>query len=1076
MYIRLFVLLWCLLPLTLLGQFRRDQFGKNRIQHSQFEWKFISSANFDVYYYGEHEGLAKYAAEYAENEFSQITELVGFSPYAKTKIMVYANMSDLRQHNIGVKLQSFANSGQTRFVRSEIEVAFPGSHHAFKRELARSIADVLVFEMMYGGSLKDILQSSYLLNLPEWFMPGISKYAAEGWSVEMDDYMREYLSQPKPRKIETLTDREAALIGQSVWNFVAEQYGRQSIANILSLTRLVRNEESAIQNTLGVPFAKFIEAWRNYYQKNSIPVAGQMFDLPDSSQLIRLADDEHLASMSLRPDGRLLATSVVQKWGRFRISLTDLQTKTSYVLFERGSRSASTLEVDKKQPLIRWRDANTLVAVLHLDGKQWLYQFDTRKPSFFQRLFAKGQRTKLDQIDQVQDFSFSPDGELMLMSATRQGKNDLYVLNLRSNQLTQLTNDIFDDLEPHFVRGTKDIVFSSNRTTDTLAVAAKATFKDTNENFNLFRLNPQQKTLQRLTNVYNTCVRPVSISEDELLFVSDQRGIFHLYRYVLKEGFYHQVTRYARNIRVYDAVPGAWVGLATWQGASAVYYFPQVNFAEQTFSDKTNRQTLLDYRLLEMLKKRKQQLEKAEQERLNNLEKEKEQKETGEAEKNFPQFTDEDEIDTDNYPFSTPYRNNRRTFLDKFKSKTPATAQGPKDVKTTKPELYENRFTVDNVTTDLLIDPLRQFGFYIDMKMTDLMENHKFNTGLFFSGNFNNASFFGEYEYLRRRVDFKLRFERQHLSVIRNPTLNQDYNLNMLEATVSYPFNINTRISVSPFMTSTRYTNKSVVNLPLPDRVAVYGGFNAELVYDNSAITGMNMMQGTRFKARYEHYVSAESANRDFSVLTLDGRHYQKIHRSLIFATRLSYGIMNTGSAVRQRFALGGMDNWIGNRTDIANTEDQLYVSPDADQLDRSYFLFTPFVTNLRGFNYNRMNGTNFLLWNGELRVPLVKYFYKGTITSNFFRNLQLVGFCDVGTAWSGLSPFNRQNSINTSVINQGAFNISVSNFQNPFLIGYGFGARTMLLGYYAKLDVGWGQDAGIVRDPRVYFTLGYDF
>ena len=42
-----------------------------------------------------------------------------------------------------------------------------------------------------GGSLKDMFQNAVLLNLPEWFIDGASRYAAKGWSTDMDDFIRQ---------------------------------------------------------------------------------------------------------------------------------------------------------------------------------------------------------------------------------------------------------------------------------------------------------------------------------------------------------------------------------------------------------------------------------------------------------------------------------------------------------------------------------------------------------------------------------------------------------------------------------------------------------------------------------------------------------------------------------------------------------------------------------------------------------------------------------------------------------------------------------------------------------------------
>ena len=42
--------------------------------------------------------------------------------------------------------------------------------------------------------------------------------------------------------------------------------------------------------------------------------------------------------------------------------------------------------------------------------------------------------------------------------------------------------------------------------------------------------------------------------------------------------------------------------------------------------------------------------------------------------------------------------------------------------------------------------------------------------------------------------------------------------------------------------------------------------------------------------------------------------------------------------------------------------------------------------------------------------------------------------------------------------------------------MGYGFGARTTLLGVYGKLDVAWNEQDYNQGGPVFYFTMGYDF
>jgi hypothetical protein len=270
---------------------------------------------------------------------------------------------------------------------------------------------------------------------------------------------------------------------------------------------------------------------------------------------------------------------------------------------------------------------------------------------------------------------------------------------------------------------------------------------------------------------------------------------------------------------------------------------------------------------------------------------------------------------------------------------------------------------------------------------------------------------------------------------------------------------------------TTRFTDLN--NLSLFDAVQVYGGLRGEYVFDNTTVTGLNMIEGTRYKLSVEQYVNTTRSSKNFGKLIFDLRNYKPIHKDLVLATRISYGKFFGNSP--KNFLLGGMDNWLFNKTENHGPEDPLNLSLLTDNSD---LLFVDYVTNVRGFSYNTQFGPKYVLFNAELRWPIVKYLYNGVINSNFLKNLQLTGFTDVGSSWEGKSPFSRDNSTNTVFVGGGSnpFSATVINFKSPFLIGYGLGLRTLFLGYYVKLDMGWGIIDQRIVDRKVYLTFGYDF
>jgi hypothetical protein len=45
-----------------------------------------------------------------------------------------------------------------------------------------------------------------------------------------------------------------------------------------------------------------------------------------------------------------------------------------------------------------------------------------------------------------------------------------------------------------------------------------------------------------------------------------------------------------------------------------------------------------------------------------------------------------------------------------------------------------------------------------------------------------------------------------------------------------------------------------------------------------------------------------------------------------------------------------------------------------------------------------------------------------------------------------------------------------------PFAGGYGFGARSTLLGYFVRFDVAWQMNGVFRGKPQTYLALGLDF
>jgi WD40 repeat protein len=1054
----LLVVLCCLL-MQAFGQQTRETFGKNRVQYKQFNWMFLSSDNFDVYYYDGGLATARQAIEFLEDEFDRMTDIIGYPPYTKTQVFLYNSPSDHLQSNVGLSDPIYSVGGETRFVKSTVEVAHPGTIEGLKEELLYRVAQMMINEMMFGGNLKDMFQSAVLMNLPYWFTEGAALYVSKGWSREMDDYIRDYVTKRKVKRVKFLEDDEAGIVGQSIWNFIAERYGKSNISNILNYTRIIRNEEKSVTVTLGISFDRLISEWRLYYS-DQVHTTAEAFEMPgkDSRFLSPTRKDTHFNSIKLSPDGTRLAYATLQN-GKYEVNVVDLETGIEKKVLSGGQRVVNQL-VDHTLPLVSWADNNTVGIVANRKGVLyfWLYDFATKSKV----------PMALENFSTISSFSLSSNGRLAVLSGSTDGQSDLYLLSTRRYRLKRLTNDMHDDLDPSFIPGTNAVVFSSNRPSDTLNTRTKG-FKNSTANFNLYLydLDTTSQRAVRVTNTWSWDSQPMAINEEDYIYLSDQKGVINLFRYNVNTGIYSQLTNFPQSISRFDYHPatGRFIFILSDGTREHIHKVENFDINRQRFTPSTFRQQLLQARQLG--KRREAQ---APPDRpiltIDSVGADSLVVEEPVQKALPPNF-----IDTKNYTFETEVvkekeRDTPSTFLAQYrKLRRRSDVIGPLP--------YEQRFSADNLVTSWVVDPLRGFGILLEAQMNDMLENHRFFGGVMTSMRFNSGDIYTEYQYLRWKVDLNARFDRQVYYFEQDY---QRYAKNLAEVGASYPLSMKSRIALKPFLMSTRFEDQlPYVGQTQPyfyrDPVVEYfTGFRAELVYDDSFTKDVNLIEGTRAKLSFRQVQGISDSNFGFGNVSVDVRNYFKIYRDIVFATRGYFGSYFGRSP--QQYVAGGIDNWLFNRRNQSGEGNPLRSSFEVNR--NIYFL--EFVTPIRGFDFAELFGQNTMAFNAEFRVPLVRALSGGTINSGFFRHLQFTTFYDVGSAWTGPSPFNRDNTINFDRIKQGPFEFEINRFKSPWLMSYGAGFRSVMFGFYMKLDVAWPVEGYAVGKPRPFVSLGYDF
>ena len=1060
------------------------QFGKNRVQFDDRFWSFMKFKNYDTYFYLGGLELASFTGRVAQDDLEMIEKLFDYKLDGRIQFIIYNKLSDAKQSNIGLQDDDLTNNtgGITRIVGNKVFLYFTGDHHKLHQQIREGIARVLIDQIMYGGDVKDRIQNSALLSLPDWYINGLISYVANDWDVHIDNRVRDGIITKKYLKVNHLTGVNAIYAGHSIWKYIVDTYTENAVSNLLYMTRINRNIESGLMYVLGLNMTELSLNWAQAMKARYLNSDAGRDSITSVSILKRSKQRYIYNQLHTSPDGRY-SVYVANDIGKYKVYLYDHDKKRRKRILKSGYRSYSQ-ETDVSFPILAWHPTGQVVGIIReRKGKLWL---GTYTP--FTKKFEEGQ---LFNFEKVLDFSYSSDGTMIVLSGIQKGQSDIFVYNLRTRTYEQITKDLYDDINPHFIDNSRAIVFSSNRDQDSLHLDAKS-YQWPATSFDVYYYDYRGKStvLRRITETefYNE-TQPMQYDSANITYLSDENGIVNRYiahldstlSFVDTVEHYRMIvdnyvlTDYPRNIYSQDINP------SRSRLSEIVYKNGKYNlYVERITEDKRISRNMLPRTLY-----RNEQI------------KEEEKKEQKPPEQIKPpadrpivpipeiHHVDSDEVDIDNYIFQSDFPTKSKSKKEKkkeklseqFTVKNDSAVQTEEEFRLPKQRNYETAFSsnyfVAQLDNSLLNQSYQLFtgggaiyynpglnGFF-KLGISDLLEDYKITGGFKLAGDLNSNEYFLSYENLKKRFDKKLTFYRQSLIF---PQLLKIHS-HEGRFTGSWPFS-----DVSAVRMSLAYRNDRAVvlatdinTLNVPNGFQNFVSTRFEYVFDNTLNVGVNLYNGTRLKVFSEYYRQVDKTKSGMIVLGTDVRHYQKLHREIIWANR--FAAATSFGEERIIYYMGATDNWISpkfnNETPIDFTQN---------------YYFQALATNLRGFDQNIRNGITFALINSELRIPVFRYLLNRPIKSDFIRNFQVIGFGDIGTAWNGSSPYDSTNALNRKVYYQQPFTITIINQNEPIVGGIGFGLRSRLLGYFLRADWSWGIQNREIQPYKFYFSLGLDF
>jgi Tol biopolymer transport system component len=1059
-------------------------FGKNRVHYYDYFWSYYRFDDIDCYFNENGSALAQYTANYAIKRLAEIEDYFDYKLEKRLIFIIYDKQAEYKQSNIGLVTFSdddYNMGGFSRLIKNKVMIYYEGDHIALQKQISASIAEAIINEMINNADQKDRTSSSSTIYMPDWYIKGLINYVAFGWDYTSENKVKDGFKSGKYKKISHLEYDNAIYAGQSFWRFLGKQYGDALIPNMIYLTKIYKNIDDGFQYVLGQKMKDLFAEWQKFYKEEFT----EDKDVTSNGGTIlkKSKKDQIYQQVKISPDNKYIAY-ITNDWGKKKIWLYDQQTMKTRIIFRKEPKYEH--KTDNTYPVMAWHPNSRILTFVNEEKSNLeMYFYRVNEKTTEKRLLL--------YFDKVLDFSYAPEGSRLVLSAVKDGITDIYIHTIASGTNDQITRDVADDLNPSFLKDSPDeIIFSSNREGDSLINNADP-YERISPTFDLFTYNILTKNnfLTRLSEgQYNDRLKSSGSKKNAITYLGNNNGIFNKYYAKLDSSISYvdtithyryfinsrPLTNYDRNLLEHDMANSSdTYGEVTYDKGSYYIKKGQTGNSSQ-YNDKDLVLTPFRKEQIKILHKAdsiehlRQWLVAEDKKRRDTLTK-----------PLYEYYLKKEPIDINHYIFEKEKENYyeqlwRKDYmnidLDTGKLKLPL-------IRIYEPSFYNN-YIADQIDFSFINNSYQPYNggapyfnpgvnLFIKIGVLDLFEDYKVTGGFRFSGNFDSNEYLLSVENLKGKFDKQLVYHRETFSTSNDTSLYKIHSDNIylsyskpitpvlaLKGTVSY--------RIDKYVT----LSTDVASLNKSDITRHWASLKGEVIYDNTRKRCINIYYGTRFKIFGEYYKELTARKSDMIVFGADFRHYIKIHRELIWANR--FAASTSYGPTKLIYYLGGVDNWMGLFNKIPMFDNTVPVGQNYN------YGFQALATNMRGFSQNVRNGNSFALINSELRWPFIRYFAGHPLRSNFLNSLQVIGFGDVGTAWSGKYPWSGKNAYDTEVIKNGPIVVTLDTNREPIVAGFGTGLRAQLMGYFIRADWAWGIENHFLLPRVFYLSFSLDF
>jgi Tol biopolymer transport system component len=511
-----------------------QNFGKNKIQYEDFNFQELHTEHFTVFYYEREKEIAYDSAQILERWYAFYSELLDVKFETRQPVILYADNPDFTQTNVITGLIPPGVGGVTESLANRMVIPLTPNYSDNEHVLGHELVHAFYFRMLQkigrgaGG-------------VPLWFAEGLAEYLSLGNNHPLTaTWLRDaVIAEDFPTLAQMTEDTRyfPYRFGHAFWAYITGKNNPSMIKEFIG--NVIRHGwQQGIKETWNISAEDLSKQWKEdietYYKpliQDKIPDKGPAVAFP-------LPEADSVYAPSISPDGKYLVYIAVSRSFTLDLFLADAQTGRVI----RTLASSFTSEHFDSLRFISssgaWNPAGDEFAFITTQkGDNHINIVNVLKNETTADIALQG-------VQAISDLAWSPDGLTLAIAGTSNGIGDLYLYDLKTQSLKQLTSDIYADLQPAWSPDGGELAFVTNRGDRSSPDALH--FGEMRIGF--YHLDTEKISLLPLFPNAKQINPRYSADGKELYFIADPDGFSNIYRYSLAENRVYKLTDIATGV------------------------------------------------------------------------------------------------------------------------------------------------------------------------------------------------------------------------------------------------------------------------------------------------------------------------------------------------------------------------------------------------------------------------------------------------------------------------------------------------------------------------------------------------